>query len=84
MAVNSMRKDSPAVPGEICSPVHLFFDSLKRHFMGKSIALFFACAALVIIAGSFVAPTTVAARKDNCSPAYGIDPCSTASIPSTN
>jgi hypothetical protein len=52
--------------------------------MGKSIALFFACAALVIIAGSFVAPTTVAARKDNCSPAYGIDPCATASIPSTN
>ncbi|SIP93904.1 hypothetical protein SAMN05880561_101331 [Rhizobium sp. RU33A] len=52
--------------------------------MGKPIALFFACAALVIIAGSFVAPTTVAARKDNCSPAYGIDPCSTASIPSAN
>ena len=52
--------------------------------MGKSIALFFACAALVIIAGSFVAPTTVAARKGNCSPAYGIDPCSTASIPAAN
>lgn len=49
--------------------------------MGKSIALFFACAALVIFAGSFVAPTTVAARKgDNCAPAYGIDPCATGSI----
>lgn len=49
--------------------------------MGKPIALFFACAALVIIAGSFLAPTTVAANKGNCTPAYGIDPCSTASIP---
>ncbi|CAH0339169.1 MULTISPECIES: hypothetical protein [unclassified Rhizobium] len=48
--------------------------------MGKSIALFFACAALVIIAGSFLAPSTVAARKGNCSPAYGVDPCSTSSI----
>ncbi|MDQ0455356.1 hypothetical protein [Rhizobium paknamense] len=49
--------------------------------MGKSIALFFACAALVVIAGSFMAPSTVAARKgNNCSPAYGVDPCSTASI----
>ncbi|WP_027486577.1 hypothetical protein [Allorhizobium undicola] len=48
--------------------------------MGKSIALFFACAALVVIAGSFMAPSTVAARKGNCAPAYGVDPCSTASI----
>ena len=82
MAIIAMRKHSPAAPGENSSPV-IHFDSLKRHFMGKSIALFFACAALVIIAGSFVAPTTVAARKGNCSPAYGIDPCSTASIPAT-
>jgi hypothetical protein len=83
MAIVAMRKDWPQRPaGSGCRP--LISDSLKRHFMGKSIALFFACAALVIIAGSFVAPTTVAARKDNCSPAYGIDPCSTASIPSTN
>ena len=52
--------------------------------MGKPIALFFACAALVIIAGSFVAPTTLAARKDNCSPADGIDPCATSAIPSKN
>jgi hypothetical protein len=83
MAIIAMRKHSPAAPGENSAPV-IHFDSLKRHFMGKSIALFFACAALVIIAGSFVAPTTVAARKGNCSPAYGIDPCSTASIPATN
>ncbi|MCM2396944.1 hypothetical protein G6N76_14350 [Rhizobium daejeonense] len=48
--------------------------------MGKSIALFFACAALVILAGSFVAPSTVAARKGNCAPAYGVDPCSTGAI----
>lgn len=51
--------------------------------MGKSIALFFACAALVIMAGSFMAPSTVAAGKSNCAPAYGVDPCSTASIPTT-
>lgn len=43
--------------------------------MGKSIALFFACAAVVILAGSFMAPTTVAAGKGNCAPAYGVDPC---------
>jgi hypothetical protein len=45
--------------------------------MGKSIALFFACAAIVILAGSFMAPTTVAAGKGNCAPAYGVDPCNT-------
>ncbi|MDR7143676.1 hypothetical protein [Rhizobium sp. BE258] len=49
--------------------------------MGKSIALLFACAALVILAGSFIAPGSVAAVKDGCAPAYGVDPCSTASIP---
>jgi hypothetical protein len=50
--------------------------------MGKSIALFFASAALVILAGSFVAPRTVAADKSKCSPAYGVDPCTvTATIP---
>jgi hypothetical protein len=54
----------------------------KRLFMGKSVALFFACATLVILAGSFMAPNTVAARKGNCSPAYGVDPCSTGSIDS--
>ncbi|SEK83540.1 hypothetical protein SAMN04487976_104147 [Xaviernesmea oryzae] len=48
--------------------------------MGKSIALFFACAALVVVAGSFVAPKTVAGHHDNCAPAYGVDPCTTASI----
>lgn len=48
--------------------------------MGKSIALFFACAALVIVAGSFLAPGTVAANKGACAPAYGVDPCSTSSI----
>ncbi|AIC25501.1 hypothetical protein IE4803_CH00335 [Rhizobium etli bv. phaseoli str. IE4803] len=53
----------------------------ERHFsMGKSIALLFACAALVILAGSFVASGSVAAVKGGCSPAYGVDPCSTASI----
>lgn len=48
--------------------------------MGKSIALLFACAALVIMAGSFMAPGSVAAIKGGCSPAYGVDPCSTGSI----
>lgn len=48
--------------------------------MGKSIALFFACAALVILAGSFLAPGTVAANKSSCAPAYGVDPCATGSI----
>ena len=49
---------------------------------GTRFYLIMACVmALVIIAGSFVAPTTVAANKGNCTPAYGIDPCSTASIP---
>ncbi|ACI57580.1 hypothetical protein GGI64_004656 [Rhizobium leguminosarum] len=48
--------------------------------MGKSIALLFASAALVILAGSFVASGSVAAVKGGCSPAYGVDPCSTASI----
>jgi hypothetical protein len=53
----------------------------ERHLpMGKSIALLFACAALVILAGSFVAPGSVAALKGDCSPAYGVDPCQTASI----
>ncbi|HWT59038.1 MAG TPA: hypothetical protein VN284_14450 [Rhizobium sp.] len=36
--------------------------------MGKSIALLFACAALVILAGSFVASGSVAAVKGGCSP----------------
>jgi hypothetical protein len=50
----------------------------KQHGMGKSIAICFACAALVILAGAFAAPRTNAAS--GCSPAYGIDPCATASI----
>jgi hypothetical protein len=54
---------------------------LERHSsMGKSIALLFVCAALVIVGGSFVAPGSVAAVKGECSPAYGVDPCTTASI----
>ena len=48
--------------------------------MGKPIALFFACAALVILAGSFMAPRTAAGTKSECAPAYGVDPCSTSSI----
>ncbi len=48
--------------------------------MGKPIALFFACAALVILAGSFMAPRMSVAGKFECTPAYGVDPCSTASI----
>jgi hypothetical protein len=54
--------------------------------MGKSIALFFASAALVILAGSFVAPRTVSAdSKTKCAPAYGVDPCTiTATIPARN
>ncbi len=47
--------------------------------MGKSIALFFACAALVIVAGSFMAPSTVGARN-GCAPAYGMDPCADGAI----
>jgi hypothetical protein len=48
--------------------------------MGKSIALLFASAALIILAGSFIAPGSVAAVKGQCSPAYGVDPCETGSI----
>jgi hypothetical protein len=58
------------------------FQTYQRIIMGKSIALFFASAALVILAGSFVAPRTVAADKSKCSPAYGVDPCTvTSTIP---
>ena len=46
--------------------------------MGKSIALFFASAALVILAGSFVSPRTVSANQAACSSAYGVNPCATA------
>ena len=49
--------------------------------MGKAIAIFFGISALVIVAGSFAAPSTVSAGKQGCSPAYGVDPCVTASIP---
>jgi hypothetical protein len=45
--------------------------------MGKSIALFFASAALVILAGSFVSPRSVAANQASCSSAYGVNPCET-------
>ncbi|WP_181315766.1 hypothetical protein [Rhizobium sp. JAB6] len=48
--------------------------------MGKSIALLFACAALVILAGSFVARGSIASIKGECAPAYGVDPCTTGSI----
>jgi hypothetical protein len=43
--------------------------------MGKSIALFFASAALVILAGSFVSPRSVSANQNSCSSAYGVNPC---------
>ncbi|MCX8995726.1 hypothetical protein NOF55_01255 [Rhizobiaceae bacterium BDR2-2] len=43
--------------------------------MGKSIALFFVCAASIILIGSFLSPGTVAASRAECSPAYGVDPC---------
>ncbi|MGR6432292.1 hypothetical protein [Rhizobium sp. PAMB 3182] len=52
--------------------------------MGKAIAIFFAGAALIVLAGFALAPSTVAAINSKCSPAYGVDPCSselTASIP---
>jgi hypothetical protein len=45
--------------------------------MGKSISIFFACAALIILGASFAAPTAVAS-KAGCSPAYGVDPCATS------
>ena len=48
--------------------------------MGKAIAIFFGFSALVIVAGSFAAPSTVSASKHGCSPAYGVDPCTTASV----
>ncbi|WP_165972793.1 hypothetical protein [Martelella mediterranea] len=48
--------------------------------MGKSIALLFVGAALVIVAASLAAPETVAASKGGCSPAYGINPCATAAL----
>ncbi|GCA48270.1 MULTISPECIES: hypothetical protein [Sinorhizobium] len=48
--------------------------------MGKSIAIFFASAALIILAGSFMAPGTGASSDKGCTPAYGVNPCTTASI----
>ena len=47
--------------------------------MGKSIAVLFAGAALMIVVASLAAPGTVAATK-GCAPAYGIDPCATAAL----
>ncbi|OHV78961.1 hypothetical protein LCM4573_06905 [Rhizobium sp. LCM 4573] len=55
-----------------------FFE--RRSSMGKPIALFFACAALIILAGSLIAPEIGVASKPGCAPAYGVDPCETASI----
>jgi hypothetical protein len=52
--------------------------------MGKSIALMFACAALVILAGSFMARGSIASIKGECSPTYGVDPCTTSSITSSS
>ena len=57
--------------------IGLGFWSSKGIIMGKSIALFFASAALVILAGSFVSPRSVAANQASCSSAYGVNPCST-------
>ena len=49
--------------------------------MGKSIAVFFACSALVILAASFMAPrTTVVGASVGCTSAYGVDPCVTGAI----
>ncbi|MCD2175323.1 hypothetical protein [Rhizobium sp. C4] len=42
--------------------------------MGKSIAIFFACSALVILGASFTAPRAIASKAE-CAPAYGVDPC---------
>ncbi|WP_174802299.1 hypothetical protein [Martelella limonii] len=47
--------------------------------MGKSIAVLFAGAALMIMAASLVAPGSIAASKPGCAPAYGVDPCALAS-----
>lgn len=59
-----------------------YFSSFKRlpAQMGKAIAIFFGFSALIIVAGSFAAPSTVSASKHGCSPAYGVDPCTTASV----
>ena len=46
--------------------------------MGKSIALFFACAAVIILTGSFLSPGKVAACRPDCNPAYGVNPCEAA------
>ncbi|WP_187326756.1 hypothetical protein [Martelella lutilitoris] len=48
--------------------------------MGKSIAVLFAGAALIIMAASLAAPGSIAAGKPGCAPSYGIDPCAMASI----
>ena len=40
----------------------------------------FSLGGILILAGSFIAPGSVAAIKGECSPAYGVDPCSTGSI----
>lgn len=57
------------------SSIRIRFWSPLGKNMGKSIALFFASAALVILAGSFVSPRSVAANQATCSPAYGVNPC---------
>jgi hypothetical protein len=58
------------------------FSGLREAYppMGKAIAIFFGFSALIIVAGSFAAPSTVSASKHGCSPAYGVDPCTTASV----
>ncbi|MET3599515.1 hypothetical protein [Martelella mangrovi] len=48
--------------------------------MGKSIAVLFAGAALIIMAASLAAPGSIAASKPGCAPAYGIDPCAMAAL----
>ncbi|MEN9895541.1 MAG: hypothetical protein RIR97_1393 [Pseudomonadota bacterium] len=48
---------------------------------GKPVAVVFTFSALMILAGFMAAPQTVAGTKDGCSPAYGVDPCLTSTIP---
>ncbi|MCD1635619.1 hypothetical protein K7H91_17775 [Martelella mediterranea] len=48
--------------------------------MGKSIAVLFAGAALMIMAASLAAPGSIAAGKPGCAPAYGVDPCALAAV----
>lgn len=48
--------------------------------MAKTVVSAFAFAVVVILSASAFAPRSVAGNNGTCAPAYGVDPCITASI----